>query len=539
MIGQACCPSGTGAATCQAGAICAASGADSLCARCGSLGDVCCAGSACSEGCCSTDGRCLYSTSACPGGSPDGGVQTDAPVAGSGGISGTGGVGVGGTSVPGAGGAGGAGGSATKAGSGGAGGTTTPSTTIPPGCGDGVVVFPERCDDGNQMPFDGCSSDCQNEPVCNGSGPCTSRCGDGIVLGEECDDGNTASGDGCSPTCKVEAGFTCAQPSLGDAIAVPAVYRDFRYHTPTDFEPTVTGMSAASKGMVNADLDSAGKPVYTGLIGSGIKVASVDSFASWYRNVDGVNHATPSKLVLWTNGTGAYVNRHGANGQQWPVTETALWCGNVGTESLDGNGAAIPCTYKYYTAGSGLGTDCDTAAAKGETMLKCILQGSTYEGIFLVKSVDGDPLFFPVDGDTFTPSTERGGATIPPLYDQSAAWPYDVDDAGTKRLHNFSFTSEVRYWFRYDDTQNYKLDITGDDDVWVFINKKLAVDLGGIHTPVEGSVTLDSTTATKLGLVAGNVYEVAVFQAERQTNTSTFKITLEGFNTAPSECHPN
>ena len=62
---------------------------------------------------------------------------------------------------------------------------------------------------------------------------------------------------------------------------------------------------------------------------------------------------------------------------------------------------------------------------------------------------------------------------------------------------------------------------------------------GGIHTPVEGSVTLDNAAASRFGLEAGKVYEVAVFQAERQTNSSTFKITLGGFNTTPSECHPN
>jgi fibro-slime domain-containing protein len=65
------------------------------------------------------------------------------------------------------------------------------------------------------------------------------------------------------------------------------------------------------------------------------------------------------------------------------------------------------------------------------------------------------------------------------------------------------------------------------------------VDLGGIHTPVAGSVTVDATTAEKLGLEPGNVYEVAVFQAERQSTSSTFKITVPGFSLAPSQCYRN
>jgi fibro-slime domain-containing protein len=249
-----------------------------------------------------------------------------------------------------------------------------------------------------------------------------------------------------------------------------------------------------------------------------------------------VNHTTASKLALWSNGTGAYVNRYGANGDQWPLTETALFCGTVGSEVLDSNGVAIPCTYRYAT-----NTDCDKMTAKGETLLRCgTNSSSTYQGVFLISRVDGNPAFFPVDGDGFTPTSERMATQIPPLYSNGVAtWNYETDASGNKLMHNFSFTSEIRYWFRYEADKAYKLDITGDDDVWVFINKQLAVDLGGIHTPVEGSVMLDGAAAGKFGLEEGKVYEVAVFQAERQSNSSTFKLTLGGFNTAPTECHPN
>jgi fibro-slime domain-containing protein len=140
-----------------------------------------------------------------------------------------------------------------------------------------------------------------------------------------------------------------------------------------------------------------------------------------------------------------------------------------------------------------------------------------------------------------------------------ATWPYDLDANGNKRLHNFSFTSEVRYWFLYDKSKSYTLDFVGDDDVWVFINRKLAVDLGGVHTPVDGSIVIGANgngtttiTATypitpppvptqqsvNLGLQTGQVYEIAVFQAERQTTGSSYKLTLSGFNAAPSDCKP-
>jgi len=66
-------------------------------------------------------------------------------------------------------------------------------------CGDGVVDSGEECDDGNDVPCDGCSTRCRVEA--------TAVCGDAIIrpeCGEQCDDGNTTSGDGCSATCQME-----------------------------------------------------------------------------------------------------------------------------------------------------------------------------------------------------------------------------------------------------------------------------------------------------------------------------------------------
>ena len=59
----------------------------------------------------------------------------------------------------------------------------------------------------------------------------------------------------------------------------------------------------------------------------------------------------------------------------------------------------------------------------------------------------------------------------------------------------------------------------GDDDLWLFVNGQLALDLGGLHPALEGSVVMDS-----LGLVPGETYPMDIFHAERRTNASNFRI---------------
>jgi len=252
------------------------------------------------------------------------------------------------------------------------------------------------------------------------------------------------------------------------------------------------------------------------------------------------NHTTVGKLALWSNGAGAFVNRWGANGEQWLASGTVT-CGAVGTEMKDPGGNPIPCTSE--ADGGTARNDCAKLEAQGALRVKCSVSsdGKTYQGSFTGQYLDGTPLFFPVDGDDFTPANERNPASEPTPYTFASSYnyPYDVDASGERRLHNFSFTTEIRYWFKYQADQNITFEVLGDDDVWVFINKHLAIDVGGLHLPVKGSVVLGGARGTELGLVDGQVYEVAVFHAERMASASTLKVTLPGFNTAASVCRRN
>ncbi|WP_437850360.1 DUF4215 domain-containing protein [Sorangium sp. So ce363] len=412
----------------------------------------------------------------------------------------------------------------------------SPSACTPTTCGDKTQEGAESCEDGNTMPFDGCSSSCQAEPDCS-AGSCASLCGDGLVLGEECDDGNNIDGDGCSATCTEEPGYTCAVPQPSGSMAVPVVFRDFKEAHP-DFEPDGPGRSTPVFNMVAPRLDAEKKPTYMTTANS--LVNSAQTFAQWYHDVPGTNSTTVTTLTLWDTGDGRFVNRWGEDGEQWTLLsqESEHYCGNVGNEVND----------EECTSSAQATPQCGDIHS--EEFHSCNVRDGVYWARYIEETYDGSPLFFPVDDDPFTPAAERVAADIFPSYG-GGDW---LKEQGSPK-HNFHFTSEIRYWFQYNAGEQYELDFTGDDDVWVFINDRLAVDVGGIHSAVNGRLVINAngggrvTYATEeddviqprnvdLGLTDGGVYQIAVFHAERQTAASTFKLTLQGFATARSECKP-
>jgi fibro-slime domain-containing protein/RHS repeat-associated protein len=104
-------------------------------------------------------------------------------------------------------------------------------------------------------------------------------------------------------------------------------------------------------------------------------------------------------------------------------------------------------------------------------------------------------------------------------FQSNAFFPIDGQLFGNQgRVHNYHFTLELHTNFTYRGGEVFQF--TGDDDIWVFINNRLVVDLGGVHGAASGSVNLDT-----LGLTPGNAYAFDFFFAERHTTESNFRLT--------------
>jgi fibro-slime domain-containing protein len=75
--------------------------------------------------------------------------------------------------------------------------------------------------------------------------------------------------------------------------------------------------------------------------------------------------------------------------------------------------------------------------------------------------------------------------------------------------------------------------VTGGDDIWVFLNGTLAIDLGGVHGPASGTFAANASSMIACGISYGQTVQVDIFQASRHTCGSGFTLTVNSANIAP------
>ncbi len=177
-----------------------------------------------------------------------------------------------------------------------------------------------------------------------------------------------------------------------------------------------------------------------------------------------------------------------------------------------------------------------------------------------------------------------GGQHIYPIDDVPGLDEDDVQLLGALgNLHNFNFTAHLGFGIKVNASGKELFQFSGDDDVWVFLNNKLVLDIGGLHGPISGwfqinedgtvstfvekvndlsirsgdwvdcmrikdgvyaDETCISTYGTKIrenfynytvknadfGLKEGDVVNIDFFYAERSTDGSNTKITINHMN---------
>lgn len=434
---------------------------------------------------------------------------------------------------------------------------------IPIVCGDSRIDPPEQCDDNNRRSSDGCSATCQLEAgwVCLQPGVACSAadCGDGLLAGfEQCDDGNIDDDDGCSSECQLESGYKCETANVpcmaticGDGQREGTEQCDDGNLTPFDGcdlhcnnEPDCSGGDCQSVCGDAVILPGTDEACDDGNTADGDGCSASCEIESGFTCTT-VASVLPDELVVPVIYRDFRSQQSGTNVDPTfhpdfnpPPTGAHL---GITTNYLDSDGKPV-WNASDNGVGSGGFPESSTSFAAWYRTSPALLADGNIEVVQELSLTRPDASRFPnryrFASSSFFPLDDDGWELqSPPL-----------QELPLTNGHNFGFTTEVHYFFVYQGDE--VLRFQGDDDLWVFVDGRLCMDIGGIHGATSGVMSFDPAVTdgnnarqdivdaciSDLGLEVGRVYEVSIFHAERHVTQSNFELTLDGFVTERSEC---
>ena len=418
-----------------------------------------------------------------------------------------------------------------------------------PTCGNGSLESGEECDDGNLVNGDGCSSTCQIEPgfTCttqtnSDTQPCTQTMYSGQCLDlpvkyrdfkSERETGGHPDffylGAGLQPASVITISGVQGQ-------ANPLTFNQRYCMSASNGPARKNDSTARCWGMAQPSLDANGRPVFdTTRNGGGTNATLCDcQFTDWSSDTDG-GHVpgytmanSPLNALTLVSGTSGHPLYKGpaplatsaATFGQWWVdnsytnnthTVATLELGPVagatnlyrytsapdsvygGFFPLDPPANSFP-DYTLIGSTAGPGTVLTSTTGNGEPLL-CDLWPYWYSSTSYGAgaSCKGDQY---LTAPSFAPGSEPAvwfgqnptGAWIP----QAQGW-----------YHDFWFTVEARYLFTFNGP--FQLQFSGSNEIFVFINGVLVVNLGALHNIIPGRVSIDANGNANIQ-EGGNLY---------------------------------